>query len=307
MANSIVAPKRALRWPVIGAFAAVYVIWGSTYLAIRFAIETLPPFMMAGARFLCAGGLLYAYARLHGAPRPAGRHWRTALIVGGLLLLAGNGGVVWAEQRVPSGLAALLVAVVPAWMVLLDWARPGGVRPGRRVALGVALGLAGLVLLVGPGQIAGSGRVDLLGAGVLMLGSLCWAIGSVYSRHAPVPDSPLLFTGMEMLAGGVLLTLAGGAVGNWTHFSPGVVSLRSLLAAGYLVIFGSLIGFTCYVWLLRTVPVHRAATYAYVNPVVAVFLGWALAGEPLTLRTLLAAAVSVTAVVLITTYQQRSR
>jgi drug/metabolite transporter (DMT)-like permease len=279
---------------LIIAFAAVYLIWGSTYLAIRFAIETIPPLLMAGARFLVAGSALYAWVRVrHGVAKPDFHHWRAAALVGGLMLLGGNGGVVWAEQRVPSGITALLIATMPLWMALLDWLRPRGVTPTWRGLTGLVLGFAGAIVLVGPGELVGGGRVDPWGAGVLMCASLSWAIGSMRSRSARLPRSPLLATAMEMLAGGVLLTFLGLLTGEGARLDPSVVSLRSLLSLGYLIVFGSLVGFTAYIWILRKTTLARASTYAFVNPVVAVILGWALASEPLTLRTLLAAGVIV--------------
>jgi drug/metabolite transporter (DMT)-like permease len=293
-------PAKPPRWRVVTAFAAVYLIWGSTYLAIRIAIETMPPFLMAGVRFLIAGALLYAWIRWRGTPRPARSHWLAATLVGGLLLLGGNGGVVWAEQRVPSGLTALLIATVPLWMVLLNWLRPGGVKPSNGVISGLTLGFIGITLLVGPGELAGGNHVDSLGAAVLIFASLLWAAGSLYSRRAQLPTSPLLATAMEMLAGGALLLTAGLLAGEWTRFAPSALSLRSWLALSYLIVFGALIGFTAYIWLLRVSTPARASTYAYVNPVVAILLGWAFAGEPLTARTLLAAAIIVAAVVVIT-------
>lgn len=295
--------KTAARPPLVwllAAFAAVYLIWGSTYLAIRYAIETLPPFLMAAARFLAAGGVLYAWVRLRGTPAPTRVHWRSALIVGALLLLVGNGAVVWAEHRVSSGVAALLVAVEPIWIVLLAWLRPGGTRPAARTWAGVALGLAGLVLLVGPADLAG-GRVDALGAGLVLVGTLGWAAGSLYGQRAPFPASPFLATAMQMLAGGALMLLAGLVTGEAGRLDPSAWSARSLGALLYLAVFGSLVAFTAYVWLLRVESPSRVATYAYVNPLVAVLLGWAVAGEPLTPRVLAAAAVIVGAVVLITT------
>lgn len=284
---------------MVAAFAAVYLIWGSTYLAIRYAIETLPPFGMAGVRFVIAGALLYGWLRLRGVAAPTRPQWRTAAIIGALLLLGGNGAVVWAEQRIPSGVAALLVAGVPIWMVVLEWLRPGGTRPGRWVVGGLVLGSAGLVLLVGPGEVLGGGHIDPLGALAVVGGSFAWAVGSVYSRSAQLPDSPLLATGMEMLTGGAFLLLAGVATGETVDF--GAVSTRSLLALLYLIGFGSLVAFTAYIWLLRATTPAKASTYAYVNPVVAVGLGWALAGEPLTARIAVAAAIIVGAVALITT------
>jgi drug/metabolite transporter (DMT)-like permease len=293
-----------LRFKLILAFAAIYLIWGSTYLAIRLAIETLPPFMMAGVRFVIAGVMLYGWARWRGAPRPVRANWLAAAIVGGFMLLGGNGGVTWAEQRVPSGLTAVLIATVPLWIALLEWLR-GGARPTARVAAGLATGLAGIVLLVGPGELGGGKGVDLVGASVLLIASLSWAIGSLYSRRAKLASSPLLATAMEMLCGGLLLLLAGLASGQVSDLNPSRISIQSILALCYLIAFGSLVAFTAYVWLLRVTLPARAATYAYVNPVVAVFLGWALAGEPLTARTLLAAAIIIGSVVIIAASQLR--
>lgn len=291
------APKRK----VIAGFAAVYTIWGSTYLAIRFAIETLPPFLMAGVRFAIAGALLYAWTRRRGGPAPDRGHWTAAIIVGALLLLGGNGAVVWSEQHVPSGIAALLVASVPCWMVLIDWARPGGTRPTRQVVVGLVFGLAGIALLVGPATLIGGERVHTMGALVLMFGSFCWAAGSIYSRHTRLPSRPLEATGMQMLAGGGLLLLTGVVAGELPRVDLAAVSTRSLLSLVYLIVFGSIVGYSAYVWLLRVSTPARVSTYAYVNPIVAVFLGWALASEPLTSRMLIAAAVIVTGVALITT------
>ena len=284
------------------AFAAVYTIWGSTYLAIRFSVETLPPLLMAGARFVIAGGLLLAWTLARrGTSAPTRRDWTTGAISGALLLLGGNGAVVWAEQQVPSGMAALLVAVVPLWMVLLDWMRPGGRRPPVLVFVGLALGLAGLALLVGPGALRGSaGAVAPLGAGILMLGSLSWALGSLYTQRAPRPSSGTAGSGTQMVAGGVFLLLAALLAGEPAQLDLAHASVRSLLAFAYLVTFGSLVGFTAYFYLLTHTSAAKAATYAYVNPVVAVFLGWALANEPVTARTVVAAAVILAGVAIIT-------
>ena len=292
---------------VIVAFAAVYVIWGSTYLAIRFAIATIPPFLMAGVRFLVAGLLLYAWAHRRGAPRPTRAHWVAATVVGAFLLLGGNGGVVWAEQFVPSGLAALLVATVPLWIAVLDWARPGGTRPTGPVIAGIGMGLAGLALLIGPEDLLGGGQADPVGALVLVGAALAWSVGSLYAKHADLPDSPYSATSIEMVMGGVLLLLAGFVRGEAAQFDVSAVSLQSGLALVYLILFGALAGFTAYIWLLKNVPPVQASTYAYVNPVIAVFLGWALADEPLTGRVLLAAAVIVAAVVMITLHRYPRR
>ena len=284
---------------VLAAFAAVYVIWGSTYLAIRIAIESLPPLLMAGARFLLAGTLLYAIMRLRGEPAPARRHWGSTALIGLLLLMFGNGGVTLAERTVPSGVAALLVAMVPMWMVLLEWLRRGGNRPTGRTIIGLVIGFAGMVLLVGPGGFGGD-RVDPLGAGLVIAGSLAWAAGSIYSRGAALPKSAFLATGMEMMWGGVWLLLAATVMGEWGTVDPSAFTTRSVLAFVYLVVFGSLVGFTAYIWLLGVSTPARVSTYAYVNPVVAVLLGWALLDEPLSARILGAAAIIVAAVAVIT-------
>lgn len=289
---------------MVVAFAAIYLVWGSTYLAISYAVETLPPFLMAGTRFLVAGSAMYVWARVRSAPAPARAEWRGAALIGALLLLGGNGGVVWAETRIPSGLAALLVATVPLWMVLIEW-WGGGARPTRRVVAGLIVGFVGLALLIGPADFLGGDAVDLLGTGAVLVGSLSWAFGSVISRRVSLPESPLLGTGMEMLAGGALLMLAGTVLGEWGRFDAAAASRESILGLLYLIGAGSWIGFTAYVWLLRHVEVSKVATYAYVNPVVAVVLGWAIAGERLTARTLAATVVIVIGVVFITAGRRR--
>ncbi|MEJ2502814.1 MAG: drug/metabolite exporter YedA [Gemmatimonadota bacterium] len=294
----------ASRGAVLAALLAVYLVWGSTYLAIRFAVETLPPFLMAGVRFTVAGALLYGWRRAVGFPRPTGRQWAAATVVGGLMLLGGNGGVVWAEQWVESGTAALIVATVPLWMVLMDWLRPGGRPPRPAVWLGIAVGLAGVAILLG---VPDPGPRYLAGTTVLLLASVAWAAGSLYSRSATLP-APLLATGMQMLAGGLLLLLAGLLAGEPATFEPSTFSTRSLLALAYLVAFGSLVGYSAYVWLLRVTPPALASTYAYVNPVVAVMLGWLLANERMSPRIVVACLVIVGAVALISnTGARRSR
>jgi drug/metabolite transporter (DMT)-like permease len=293
------------RTRLILAFAAVYTIWGSTYLAIRVGVETLPPFLMAGARFLLAGSIITVWARSRGAGWPTRRQWRSTLVVGFLLLVGGNGALTWAEQEVPSGLASLLVATVPLWMVLLDWARPGGVRPNSGVFAGLALGLVGLVVLVGPelteGLAPGSGPgPSAVGIGAILLGSFSWAAGSIYSRGAEMPKAPLLGIGLEMLNAGVLLVVISLLLGEPGRLDVAAVSTRSFLAYLYLVFIGALVGYTAYIYLLGHTTAAKVSTYAYVNPVVAVFLGWLLLNEAVTLRTLAGAAIIVVAVALIT-------
>jgi drug/metabolite transporter (DMT)-like permease len=282
---------------VIAGFATVYILWGSTYLAIRIGVGTIPPFVMGAIRFLIAGSVLYLLVRPR--ERPTLAQWKSAAIVGVLLLVFGNGAVMWAEQKVPSGIASLLAAVVPLWMVLLDWGRRGGKRPTAIVMTGVVLGLVGLVVLVDPFAASGI-AVDGMSALVLLGGSLSWAIGSLYSKHAPQHPKPLVAPAMQMLAGGAGLAILSVLSGELTRLEPRAVSMDSALAVLYLVIFGSLVGYSVYIWLLRVATPSAVSTYAYVNPVVAVFLGWLILYEPLSLRTLVAAAIIVGAVALIT-------
>jgi drug/metabolite transporter (DMT)-like permease len=281
------------------AFAAIYIIWGSTYLAIRFAVETLPPFLMLAARFGVAGLLLYGWLRLRGLPRPPGQEWAGSAAVGGLLLVGGTGAVAWAEQWIPSGLAALIVAIVPMWMVLLDWLRPGRPRPTGPVVAGLVLGLVGVVLLVGPIDLGGGGRMQVLGAAAVVAGTISWATGSVFGSSFHVPSVPRMAAALQMTMGGALLLTVGTLRGEWSQVDPAGISMRSGLSLLYLIVFGSIIAFAAYVYLLRVSTPARVGSYAYVNPVVAVFLGWALADEPVTGRTLVAAAVIITGVVLI--------
>ena len=285
------------------ALIAVYLIWGSTYLAIRYAVETMPPFLMAAVRFIVSGGFLYALRRFSGDPAPKAVEWRSAAIIGIFLLVGGNGGVVWAEQFVTSSLAALLVATVPLWMVLMDAFRPAGHRPGLLAVAGILIGFGGVVLLIR--SVAGSAdTTNLRGAAALILASLAWSIGSLYGRNARLPASQLLGTAMEMLAGGVALLLVATVLGEWSDLDIATVSRRSVLALVYLTVIGSS-AFVAYVWLLRVAPTPLVATYAYVNPLVAVLLGYFLAQEPMTVRTLLAAALIIGSVALVSMPQSR--
>ncbi len=286
---------------VIIAFGLVYVVWGSTYLAIRVGIESFPPLLLAGSRHLLTGLILYPILRWKTGVRPTLAHWRMSFITGFLLLFLGNGGVCLAERTVPSGVTALLVATVSLWMVLVDWLRPEGTRPGPRVLAGLLLGFGGLALLVGPKNLGGSARVDPFGVGILVIASLAWASGSVYSKHAGGPGSPLLGVAMQSLAGGVCLWIAGILSGEVGALHLGAITARSWAALGYLIVFGSMVGFTAYIYILKKSTATRVATYAFVNPVVALFLGWLLIGEPITLRTVIAAAVILTAVLLVIT------
>ena len=288
---------------IVLAFAAVYVLWGSTYLAIRLAIETLPPFLMTGTRFTLAGVILFTWAILKGERFIPPLHmWRRALLIGGLLLLGGNGGVTWAEKYVASGLAALLVATEPLWVVVLNWAITRQ-RPNWKVLMGVLIGLVGVAMLVGDGlRSNGNSVLSLVAGGVVLVAAFSWAAGSVYSNRRPLQVPTLMAAGMQMLSGGFLLLLLAFATGDPQRLSLANASWTSIGAFFYLLVFGSLVGFTAYSWLLNNVTPARAATYAYVNPVVAVFLGWLVASEPLTSQMLLAAWIIIGSVILITTF-----
>jgi len=289
---------------LVAAFSAVYIFWGSTYLAIKYAIETMPPFIMAGSRFLVAGGMLLVISLFtKDFEMPTWRHWRTSLIVGTLLLLGGNGGVVFAEKYLSSSLAALLVATEPFWIVILSWVWLGNGRPSRRVVLGLVAGFIGVALLV-IGQdtdaTGSSSFYQMLATASIIVATMCWAAGSIYGLRAPVPRSSLLTAGMQMLAGGAVLMVASVPKGEWTSFDVSQVSTTSWLGLGYLIVFGSLIGFTAYSWLLKNAQPSMVATYAYVNPVIAVFLGWGIAGESITGQILVGAAFVVISVILVT-------
>ncbi len=299
-------PSRAA---IFTHFASIYVIWGSTYLAILFAIRSIPPLVMAGTRFLIAGAILYTAARLSGA-KPTGRvDWRTAAIVGACLLLGGNGGVTLAEQYIPSGLAALLVATIPIYMALLGWLIGMAPRPNALSAAGLVGGFAGVGLLVGPALVSpqtGESPHAWIGMVILLVSSFIWTAGSLYSRRTHTDAPPFLAAGQQMLCGGGLMLLVGIARGELRGFDPGQVTTQSFGAFAYLVLVGGVIGYASYAWLLRHCDPAKVATYAYVNPIVAVMLGTAFAGETLTLRTLIAASLIIGSVALvITTAQQK--
>jgi drug/metabolite transporter (DMT)-like permease len=287
------------RQKLLLSFAALYFVWGSTYLGIRYAIETIPPLLMAGIRFIIAGGLMYSWGVLRGHERPTRAHWKSATIIGLMLLLVGNGGLSWSEKLIPSGVAALLVAVSPLWFVLLEWMH-GGIRPNAGVFLGLFLGTLGILVLIDPADLVGGLDVNIAGALVLLASSVCWAVGSIYSKRASLPSSPAIANGMEMLMGGVGLLVVGTLIGEWSSFQPAAITTRSVLAVGYLVVFGSIIGFSSFVYVLHHTTPARASTYAYVNPIVAVLIGWSIGGEALGGRVFLAAALIIAAVAAIT-------
>src|SRR6266404_4284142 len=248
---------------VLMAFAAVYVVWGSTYLAIRIGIESFPPLILAGLRHITVGLLLYPVLRKQMGIKPTVANWRAAVVTGALLLFVGNGGVSWAERTVPSGVTALLVATVSLWLVIVDWLRPGGVKPVPRVVVGLLMGFAGLALLVGPARLGGSERVDPRGAAVLVAASLAWACGSLYSKHGGMPGSPMLGVAMQSLTGGFILLIVALIAGEFRELHLGTVSVRSWLALGYLVVFGSGIGFSAYIYIIHKSTAARVSTYAF--------------------------------------------
>jgi drug/metabolite transporter (DMT)-like permease len=297
------APKRTL---VIIAFGALYVIWGSTYLGIRFSIETIPPFLMAGTRFILAGAIMYAIAWSQGIGKSSWANWRTSLIIGACLLLGGNGGVTISEQYIDSGLAALIVAIVPIYIALLGWATGMAPRPTPIIWMGLAGGFVGVGILFGPGLHLHStgGRNPVIGISILLFTSFVWSAGSLYSRATKHAPSPFLTAAQQMICGGFLLLIAGIITGELPRFHPGSVSALSLGAFIYLVLIGAVVGYTAYIWLLRHCDPAKVATYAYVNPIVAVVLGTMFAGEAVTARMVVAAVLIIGSVALIITAQQ---
>ena len=282
------------------ALLALYIVWGSTYLAIRFSVETIPPFLHASLRFLISGAILYAWRRLAGDEPPTRGNWVATAIVGTALLLGGNGLVAWAEQSVPSGIAALMISTSPFWLVLFESMRAGGAKPTKLAILGLFIGFLGVFILIGPAEITGGeGSINPFGAFLLILAPIFWSMGSIFARGADMPKSTLLGTGMEMLMGAVALFLVSLLRGELNGFSLDQVSSRSWMGLLYLITFGSLVGFVSYGWLLHNAPISLTSTYAYVNPVVAVFLGYFLAGESLNGRIAIATVMIIFSVILI--------
>lgn len=313
------------------ALFAVYVIWGSTYLAISLAVQTIPPFLMAGSRFLIAGTILYVWQRLRGVPFPNRIEWRSAAVIAGFMLIGGNGLLSWAEQLVPSGIAALIITSVPLWMALIDaLVIPGASQPSRPLAfiqrvgkplvggpdrqrpgmltwIGLLVGFAGIVLLIEPWQQdIGARIIEPLGLSVLLIASLSWSIGSLYSRGARLPSAPLMGTGMEMLLASLGFVVLATLTGEWRQLDIAAISPASWWSLAYLVVFGGLIGFVAYTWLLRIAPTPLVSAHAYVNPLIAIMLGSLVAQEPLTVEILIATAIITGSVALITLARSRS-
>jgi drug/metabolite transporter (DMT)-like permease len=294
---------KATRLNIILGFAAIYIIWGSTYLAIRYSVETIPPFMIAGIRFVIGGGLFYLWARMRTGVRPTLRQWGPASVVGVLLIVGGNGFVTLAEKTVPSGLTALLVAMVPLCVVLVDWLRPHGSRPPAWAMAGVVLGFGGVAFLINPMTIGG--EIHLFGALAVFVASVSWAIGSVFSRYADAPQAQSVAAGMQMITGGLASLVLSFSLGEFGAFQLAAVTAKSWWSLTYLTLIGSA-AFAVYIWLLRASTPARVATYAYVNPVIALLLGAALAGEALSMRTLWASVAILAAVVIIVTAKGRA-
>jgi drug/metabolite transporter (DMT)-like permease len=287
------------------ALLALYIVWGSTYLAIRFSVETIPPFLHASIRFLISGAILFLWRRAAGDAIPTKSNWKSAAIVGTLLLLGGNGLVALAEKNIPSGIAALVISTSPFWLVLFESLRSGGTKPNWQSLIGLVIGFGGVFLLIGPDEITGSGQqFNTFSVILLLIAPFLWSLGSIYARGADMPKSTLISTGMQMLAGSVALFVVSVATGELNGFSFGEVSMRSWWGLLYLITFGSLVGFVSYGWLLHNAPVSLTSTYAYVNPVVAVILGWLLADEALDTRIVIASAVIIGSVILINSARQ---
>lgn len=297
------APSRTA---LILAFAAIYLIWGSTYLGIRVAIETMPPFLMAAARFLIAGSVLFTVLKLRDAPWPTAHQWIANTVIGTLLLLGGNGLVVWAELTIPSGLTALLVGIGPLFIVLTEWAWPGGTRPTAITMAALLLGFAGVTWLAAPWENSAGGGLNPGGVLAILGACFFWALGSIYSRHAKHGANPFLASSLQMLGGGLALAVVALLHGDFDQFDAARITPRAWVAFAYLTVIGSLVGFSTFVWLMKHSTPARVATYAYVNPIVAVFLGWLILDEPINPRTLVAAAIIVAAVVIITTQKARA-
>lgn len=288
------------RWLIVAAFAAIYLIWGSSYIVIHFAVETIPPFIMMGGRFLAAGLALFLIGLRSAKQLPTRAHWRSAIISGFFMFVLNAGAIAYAEATLdmPSGVVAVLLATMPIWMVLINWLRPSGTPPTTMVVAGIAVGFVGIILLSAPEQ--GMAALNMIGVVLILAAAAFWAIGSMYARTAPMPESAPLSTGMQLLCGGAGLFLVGILSGELVGFDPAQVSTTSLLAMIYLGVFNSFVGFSAFVWLMRVSNPARVATYAYVNPVIAVILGALLANEPLTPRSILAGVIILLSVFLIT-------
>lgn len=294
------------RTALILAFGAIYIIWGSTYLGIRVAVETIPPFLMASTRFLVAGAVLFAWLRFRGVPMPTRRQWAINAVIGVFLLLGGNGLVAWAEQYVPSGVTALIIGIQPLFFVLTEWAWPGGTRPTAMTSFALLVGFAGVAWLAAPWETPSQGGLHVLGVCTILAACIFWAFGSIYSRRSKHGADALLAAALQMVSGGVALLIVSLARNEFSVVDPAAISASSWWALAYLIAVGSLIGFPVFVWLMKNSTPARVATYAYVNPIVAVFLGWLILHEPITPRTIVASVVIIAAVVIITVEKNKA-
>lgn len=297
------APSRT---GLILAFAAIYLIWGSTYLGIRIAVETMPPFIMSGVRFTFAGAVLLAFLKARGSAWPTAEQWRDQAIIGACLLAGGNAVVAWSEQSVPSGLTTLILGASPLVMVMMDWLRPGGTRPAPMLWAGFATGLLGLLVLLGPGALPENVRPPVASLGALFFASISWWGGSLFAKYTKSGATPMMAATLQMMCGGALMLLIGLAIGEGPRVNLTAITARSWLAWAYLVVAGSLIAFPVYAWLLKNSTPAKVSTYSYVNPIVAVILGWAVLDEPLTPHIALSAVIIIGAVAIITTVRTRA-
>jgi drug/metabolite transporter (DMT)-like permease len=294
-------PAHRPKWKTLLAFAIIYIVWGSTFLAIRVGVVEVPPFLLAAMRFLAAGLALYLWMLARGERSPSWREWRSATLLAALIFVGDYGLLFWAERRVPSGLAAVMMATIPLFMALAEILLLRTQKLTARLTLALLAGLGGVIVLVSPSMKLGGAPIDRVGAMALITGAISWSVASALARKVPLPASKAMSSGAQMLAGGVLLGLVSGVLGEWRGFHPMDVSRGAWFALLYLVVAGSIIGFTAYVWLLHHESPTKVGTYAYVNPVVAVLVGYLLGGEALGLRTLLGTAFVLTSVVVITT------
>ena len=303
-ADRTTPPNRLL---LVAAFAALYIIWGGTYLGVKISTETMPAWPMIAARHALAGIILYTALRASGTPAPVRAHWKGGVIGGVMLLVVGNGLIAYVAHRLPSSVSSMVVATTPIWMVTVASVRPGGRAPQPKEWLGLALGLVGLALLIGPSALAavrgGAGALDVGAAALVLFGAMSWATGSVIGRELPRPDNAFMGSALQMLSAGALLGVACLVTGQWSTLHLADISMRSWLAFLYLIACGSLLGFTAYVWLLRVAKTSHVATYAYVNPIVALFLGASIGHETITPAMLVAAGVTLLGVMLVVSPQ----
>lgn len=288
-------------WKTLLAFAIIYFVWGSTFLAIRIGVREVPPFLLAAMRFLVAGGVLYAWMMAQGERSPTGRQWLSALLLALLIFVLDYGLLFWAEQRVPSGIAAVMMATIPVFMALSEITLLRTQRLTADLALALLIGIAGVAVLMSHSLDLGGAPIDTAGAVALIIAAMSWSVASVLTRKLPLPPSKVMSSGAQMLAGGVLLALTAAALGEFHEFHPAAVSRAAWLSLLYLIVAGSIVAFTAYVWLIHHESPTKVGTYAYVNPVVAVLVGYFLGGEALGLRTVLGALFVLISVVMITT------